>query len=190
MQTKKKRNVFRMTKWEPEDKQRAMQLFKSTGSISTTHHVTGIPMSTLEAWQRTTWWKERLLSLKAQDTAELEEASVAIAKQGMDIVKERLSNGDHILGKDGSIIRKPVSARDAAVITAIAIDKRKVLNEEPVRGEQLGTTERLLKLVEQFTKFAKSKEISGIVIAKDIDPEETQEEIVIDAEQQELPAQL
>lgn len=152
-----------LTRWEDKDKRRALAVYKSLGNLAKTAEVTGIPDRTLEFWTTQDWWKEGLKAIKAEDTAELEEAATTIAKMGGDIVKERLRNGDFVLTKDGELIRKPVSARDASVITAIAIDKRRVLQEEPIREQQLDSSERLLKLVEQFARFASAKELKGVV---------------------------
>lgn len=132
-----------------------------------TIEVTGIPDQTIRFWMKQDWWKEGMLQLKAEDSAELEDAATTIAKMGGEIVKDRLQYGDHVLTRDGEVIRKPVSAKDAAVITAIAIDKRKILQEEPIREQQLDSAERLLKLVEQFARFASAKEIKGAI--KDIE---------------------
>jgi hypothetical protein len=126
------------------------------------------------------WWKEKMHQLRAEDTAELTEAATNIAKQSQEVVKERLTNGDFILNRDGELIRKPVSARDAAIIGAVAIDKRKILQEEPVREQELGTSERLLKLVEQFARFTSAKEIKGML--KTVDTAEKKEEEIPEEE--------
>lgn len=169
------------TAWTDSDKRRALAVYKSVGSMVKTTDITGIPDQTLRFWMKQEWWKEGMLQLKAEDSTQLEDAATTIAKMGGEIVKERLTNGDHVLTKGGEIIRKPVSARDAAVITAIAIDKRKVLQEEPVREQQLDSAERLLKLVEQFARFASAKEVKGVVKEVEI-IENTKEEDAVESQ--------
>lgn len=149
--------------WKDTDKLRAVRVFKSLANLTKTGEITGIPHRTLSFWQTQEWWKEQLNALRAEDSAELEEAATSIAKQASDIVKERLTNGDFVFNRDGEMVRKPVSARDANLINAINIDKRKILQEEPQRASQLGSDERLLKLFEQFARFTNSKEIKGVV---------------------------
>lgn len=149
--------------WEEKDKARAVVVFKSLGSIAETADITGIPLKTLQAWRNEEWWNEKLLAYKAADTAKLEEAALEIARLSGDIVVDRLRHGDYVLNKDGDLVRKPVAARDAVISMAVAIDKRKVLQQEPERDTQLGSAERLLKLVEQFAKFASAKEIKGVL---------------------------
>lgn len=149
--------------WQDSDKRRAVAVYKSVGSMVKTTEITGIPDQTLRFWMKQEWWNEWMRALKAEDTAILEDAATGIAKLGGDIVRERLQNGDYVLNKDGELMRKPVSARDAAIITAVAIDKRKLLQEEPIREQQLGVTERLLKMAEQFARLASAKETRKII---------------------------
>jgi hypothetical protein len=166
--------------WKDADKTRAVAVYKSLGVISKTVEVTGIPYDTLYLWMRSEWWKEKMQQLKAEDTAELGEAATDIAKQAARAVQDRLSNGDHVLLRDGQLVRKPVSAKDAAIVMGISLSKRKELAEEPLREQQLGTAERLLKLVEQFTKFASNKETKRIIDKQeqilDVDYEEVLKE--------------
>lgn len=147
------------TGWSDKDKDRVARVYKSLGNQAKTVEVTGVPARTLAFWLTQDWWKERMNQLRAEDSTELEEAATSIAKKSQEVVQERLANGDFVLDKEGNLRRKPVSAKDAAVISAISIDKRKILQEEPLREQQLGSTERLLKLFEQFTRFANAKEI-------------------------------
>jgi transposase-like protein len=151
------------TAWQDSDKNRAVATFKATGNLAKTSRITGIPERTLFLWIKETWWGEKMQQLKAEDTAELEDSFTSIAKLSTDVVKERLTNGDFILNRDGQLVRKPVSARDAAIVGGISVQKRKELSEQPQRSDELGTAERLLKLVEQFARFANATEIKGVL---------------------------
>ncbi len=147
------------SKWTDKDKQRAVEVYKSTRNRRSTADITGIPYDTLCYWAEQEWWDEAIRAAKQLDADMLEEAATSIAQKGFEAVSDRLEHGDVVLTKDGQLVRKPVSARDAALVTGIALSKRKELQEEPVRVQQLGTTERLLKLVEQFAKLANVKEL-------------------------------
>lgn len=164
------------TSWEQTDKTRAVAVYKATGNLAKTARITGIPERTLHTWVKQDWWSEKVKQLRAEDTAELEQAYTDIAKESQSVVKDRLANGDFVLDKDGKIIRKPVSLRDAALVGAISVDKRKILGEEPQREQELGTAERLIKLVEQFARFANARQINNIV-----EKEQLSEERIIDA---------
>jgi hypothetical protein len=65
--------------------------------------------------------------------------------------------------KTGQMIRKPISARDASVVTRDMIDRRELLQGKKVveKNNERKMDEKLLKLAEEFSKFAKSKTIEG-----------------------------
>jgi hypothetical protein len=171
------------THWQVKDHKRAVAVYKGTGSIQKTSDITGIPYGTLEKWMRTDWWKENLLALKAEDSTVLEDAATNLAKQSADVVKERLANGDFVLNRDGGVVRKPVNARDAAIILGISLSKRKELMDGPEQEFKLGTSERLLKLVEQFTRFANAKEIKG-VLAEQREDQQARELTILETNEQ------
>lgn len=166
-------------RWKDSDKKRAVAVYKALGSLNRTAEITGIPGSTVEMWARTDWWKEALMALKAEDSSVLEDATTNLAKQASQVVSERLTNGDFVLNRDGELVRKPVSGRDAAIIMGISMQKRKELMESPEQELRLGTAERLLKLVEQFTRFASAKEIKG-VLSEERDDQRSHEVAVIE----------
>lgn len=161
--TKRKIKPRNLGAWTTQDHKRAVTLYKTTGSIQKTSDISGIPYGTLERWMRADWWKEMLLVAKSEDSTVLEDAATSIAKEASVVVRERIANGDYVFNKDGVLVRRPVGARDASIVMGIALSKRKELQESPVRENQLGTSERLLKLVEQFARFANAQEIKGIL---------------------------
>lgn len=157
------------TGWTEKDKDRAVAVYKATGGPYKTAEITGIPYRTIYEWMKQEWWREKCISLKAEDSAVLEDASTNLAKKALTIVEERLENGDFVVTKDGTLIRKPVGARDAQVIAAINIDKRRQFQEEPQREQQLGTNERLLKLVEQFVRLTSEKKVGALIEARRVE---------------------
>lgn len=157
------------TYWNDSDRNRAVAVYKATGAPLKTAEITGIPYRTLWEWMKQEWWAEKMLSLKAEDTAVLEDAATTIAKQALGIVEERLTNGDFVLDREGNLVRKPVGARDAQIIAAINIDKRRQFQEAPVVQEQTNTTERLLKLVEQFALLTNNKKVGNLIEARKVD---------------------
>lgn len=162
--------------WDEDDRNRAVAVYKSIGNLAKTARITGIPERTLHTWVKADWWSEKVKQLRAEDTAELEQAYTDIAKSAAEVSKERLTNGDFVLTRDGQLVRKPVSLRDASIAGGIALSKRKELSDEPQREQELGTAERLIKLVEQFARFANAKQIDGV-----LERERLAEERIIDA---------
>lgn len=149
--------------WKDEDKDRAVAVYKSTGNLTKTATLTGISLSTLKHWQKQNWWGEKVRQVRAEDTAELEQAFTEVAKKSQEVALERLKNGDFVLDKEGKMVRKPVSLRDATIAGGIAVQKRRELSEEPQREQELGTTERLIRLVEQFARITNAKQVERIL---------------------------
>jgi hypothetical protein len=148
------------------DKERAASFYKNCGSLYKTAELSGIPYSTILMWSKKPFWDEILKRIKKEDSVVLENTYTDIARKGQSVILDRLENGDHVLTKEGEIIRKPVSLRDATLAAAVATDKRKILSEQPMFEQTLSTNERLLKLVEQFTKFTNKgkKEIIDVEV--------------------------
>lgn len=97
------------------------------GSVRRVSEATGIPVRTLQEWQHTEWWAPLIAQVRAERGAELDASLSRIIDLAMAAVADRLQHGDAVVTKDGSIIRKPISGRDAAVILGIAADKRQLL---------------------------------------------------------------
>jgi hypothetical protein len=162
-----------------EDKSRGVSAYVSTGSFTKAAAITGLPETTLRFWSKQDWWDEECRRANQADADEIKSTATRIAKKAFGEVEERLQFGDTVLDKEGNLVRKPVSARDAAIIAAVAVDKRKVLLDQPNNVSVQNSTEKLAQLMEQFMKFASAKEIkvdrsSEIVVDQsDSDPTES-----------------
>ena len=92
------------------------------------------------------------------------------------VVEDRLDKGNFQYDqRKGELVRIPVNVKDAIKATADLMDKREMLREQP-QQQQIEKTvdDRLAKLAEEFTRFAK---------AKDITPKPEQITIDIDAKE-------
>lgn len=160
-QTKKLTRVH----WSEDDKHRAVVVFKTTGSSMKTEKLTGIPAPTIRQWKQEDWFKEKMNAIRIDDSINLESTYTELAKKSIEEAMERLTNGDHVVLKDGSIIRKPVGARDAAIIAGISSQQRKSLAEQQ-ESTPGGTTtvDRLATLMEKMIRFAEAKNITPIEI--------------------------
>lgn len=124
---------------------------------------TGIPLGTLNYWKTLPWWFEQMERIRQEQDIEVDNQFSRIVKKTQEVIMDRLENGDIVLDKYGSPVRKPIGARDAAIINAIAIDKRKVLRDTPNANlGKVGMQERLKNLEAQFTKLVKTKQVSVI----------------------------
>lgn len=151
-------------RWDDKAKRKAVRLYKKLGNLREVGRQLEIPYDTLGFWVNQEWWQQEILAAKREDTVALEEAATEIARKSTDVLRDRLDNGDFVLTKDGEVTRKPVGAKDAAVILGISLQHRKNLQEEPVRIAQLGVAERLLNLQQQFARMVGAKQIDGELI--------------------------
>jgi transposase-like protein len=160
-----------------EDKSRGVSAYVSTGSFTKASSITGIPETTLRFWAKQDWWSEESHRANQADADELKSTATRIAKRAFVELEDRLENGEVVFDKEGNANVKKVSARDAAIIAAVAIDKRKVLLDQPNQVSIQNSTEKLASLMEQFMKFATAKEIpvdrSSEIVVNESDSDST-----------------
>lgn len=99
-----------------------------TGSMIRAATQTGIPQSTLYTWRKQPWFADMVENVRREKEQELDGAFTRIISKALDAVENRLDHGDAVL-IDGAPVRLPVKARDAALIAAIAYDKRALLRD-------------------------------------------------------------
>jgi hypothetical protein len=93
-----------------------------------------------------------------------------VVEKATDQLLDRVENGDFQYDqKTGKLVRKPISARDAAKVTTDMIDRRELLQGK--KQEQVDSTrkmeDKLLKLADELSRFAKAtlvKEIPAEII--------------------------
>lgn len=143
------------------DKDRGVAAYVSTGSFSKASNITGIPETTLRYWSKQDWWGEAVLRVDKADSDELKSTFTRIAKKATAELEDRLEHGDEIVTKDGEIVNKKISGKELAIIAAVSADKRRqeILTPNTVAIESY--TEKLAKMMEDFVRFARAKEIKG-----------------------------
>lgn len=137
--------------------------YLTLGNAPLTEAVTGVSRHTIRHWKLTDWWKDIERELRDGENLELSTKLKRIVDKSIEVVADRLDNGDHIFNpKTGEILRIPVKARDALRAAETMIDKRQILLDKPTRiVEQRTVEDRLNKLAEEFKRFSQSKTISG-----------------------------
>jgi hypothetical protein len=145
------------------------------GNMSETALVTGIPLPTLKLWKQSDWFKDYALQLQTEDVQQMSSSLKKVIDKALKAVEDRLDLGDAQFDqKTGDIIRIPVKAHVALKITTDLMTKQQKLYENPVK-EQVEKTidDRLLKLSEEFARFATAKkntiDIEAIEIKQDVE---------------------
>lgn len=156
------------TWYNDRQKIEAVQTYLLLGNFAETARVLGINEHTLRSWKSSDWWHELLQEMKKQDTILLNKRLKSIAAKSLELMEERLEQGDWIYDqKTGELRRKPVSLRDAtqATVSVLTI-KDKIDDKENFTVAQEHIEQKLSKLAEAFTKLSKGEKLED---AEDIE---------------------
>ena len=151
------------SKYNDEDRRRAVVEYAVHGVMSKVSKATGIPETTLSSWKRSDWWESQLVEVRTQIEEAILSNNLKIATRSGEEILDRIDNGDHHIDKEGNTIRIPVKARDLSAIGGISQDKARVQLGQPTSTSS-NTTEKLAALAEQFKKLASAKTVDGEVV--------------------------
>lgn len=159
-----------VSKYSVDQKVHAVLVYFLNQSMSKTAKICNIPFGTIQGWTETVWWKDAYQRIKKEKNEELDGKISAILDKAINLIAKRLKTGDATVTKDGSLIYKPIAARDIAMISAILFDKRALMRGDPTsRTEKVSTDEVLADLMDSFKKLATTNKPEKIVNSKTID---------------------
>jgi hypothetical protein len=126
----------------------AMWLLK--GTILRACQAIGVPFDTFRVWTKQDWWPIAIAAARLQYQHEIVAGFSEIQNLATQEVIDRLTNGNQVLvgkNEDGEKIyeRQKMSGKDAAIILAIATDKRQIMTGNPtsIRESRQKTREQL-----------------------------------------------
>lgn len=156
---KSKDRRYKTQHWTQNQKLQAVSTWLMLGNMAETAIVTSIPIQTLKVWKTTDWWKEACLQLQQEDLQQTSAKMKKIVEKALRAVEDRLDLGDAMYDqKTGAIVRIPVKAQVALKISTELLTKQQHLMDNPMKEEVEKTIDdRLLKLSEEFSKFAALK---------------------------------
>jgi transposase-like protein len=140
-------------RWSESDKARAVAAYCTVGSYSKAADLTGIPEMTLRYWGRQPWFLEEMHRADQAETLELKSIYTKIAKKATELLEKRIEDGDEVVTRDGDIVHRAVAAKDLAVISGIAMEKRKQAMDTPNIVATQNSVEKLNLLMAEFLKF-------------------------------------
>ena len=157
---------YKKSVWSQNQRLQAVSTYLMLGNMSETAIVTGIPLPTLKLWKQTDWFKEYALQLQTEDVQQMDSNLKRVINKALKATEDRLDLGDAQFDqKTGEIVRVPVKAHVALKITTELLTKQQKLNENPIKEELEKTIDdRLLKLSEEFAKFASNKMSNAVPI--------------------------
>lgn len=146
----------------PEEKRyEVARLILSTGNKRLASEMSNIPLNTIRAWEKTPWWPNVVEEIKREQRSELTSRLGKITQVALEIMEDRLENGEFILNnKTGELIRKPVGLRDANQTAQNLLTQRIKLEElnEKVSSKEETVNEVLKQLATEFSKFTRKKD--------------------------------
>jgi len=109
--------------WPEETRAAAIRGVADLGSIREVSRIYGIPESTISRWMAAPEAQGMVDQIRRTHARARSIEAGSLWDRAVTEIRDRLDNGDHIALKHGEIIRKPVAARDLAVIAGIMADK-------------------------------------------------------------------
>lgn len=159
-----------------EDRMRAVTAYLATGDSGKASKICGIPSSTIRDWKnKSHWWPDVYAKACAYYDQELDAKMTALIHDAHNAIEDRLQDGDYQVLRDGTLVRKPISGKDALMIAAVLIDKRAIRRGEPTsRSERVSKGEMVDELMNRFKQAAKevkdASQVGGTIeIIKDDD---------------------
>ncbi|HNU62663.1 MAG TPA: hypothetical protein PKL04_10740 [Methanofastidiosum sp.] len=154
----KKKGAGSPGQWPESKKIELVTTFLATGSFRLACSICKVPLATANQWKRTEWFKEMVASIQAEENTQLDAKLSKIVDKSLDVVMNRLEEGDFILdSKTGTIKRVPVKMRDAKSVMTDLFDKRQLIRKQPTKITEAQTVDKRLEMLAQrFEKFAGS----------------------------------
>ena len=145
--------------WEMEVRLEAAIAYLITGNTEEAGRLCNVPGRTIRDWMKTSWWEDVLIEARTIKQKELDALWTGLIHKSTSKLRERLDDGDPVMTKTGEIKYLPVKAKDLAIITSIAVDKRALLRGQPTsRTEKVTIEERLDRIGSKLVELDKASE--------------------------------
>jgi hypothetical protein len=114
--------------YDDDERENAVRCYVAGGSYSKAEAMCGVPKTAMAVWKHRDpqWWEDTITKIHMEMEEQYRAGWREVLGLGLDAMQDRLRNGNHKLLKDGTIVRVPVEAKDAVVISGIAADKLRV----------------------------------------------------------------
>lgn len=109
--------------WSPGDRETAIAAYADLGSVKEAAEATGVPLGTLERWLAAPEAAQAVEAIRKQHARKRSLEAGSLWDRAVSELRDRLDHGDHVLTKQGEVVRKPIGGRDLAVIAGIMADK-------------------------------------------------------------------
>ena len=141
--------------WKESKRIEAITTYLSTGNLTETGRMTGVPLKTLEQWKKSDWWKEMEKRIRSDEDQQMDAKLTKIIDRTLEKLVDSIENGEHIYDqRTGQVKRMPAKMRDLNNAFNTILDKRQLIRRQPTKiVEQTTTAVQLQNLAESFAKF-------------------------------------
>ena len=143
-----------------EKRMDAVARYMLLGNMRVVSEQVGVTYNQLVEWKRSPWWPEMVETIRRQKKGKTNQSITKIIEQSLDVIEDRLENGDFIMNnKTGEIVRKPVGVREATTIAHQLLQRQQAIEELEAKLSSSEDTvqETLSLLAKEFQKWNKTK---------------------------------
>ena len=141
------------SQYTDEQRREAAAHYVLLGNAKKVSELTNIPRTTLSDWTRCEWWQELTVSIRQEKSDEIDASITNILDAASESLLDRIKDGDHVLNKDGEVIRLGMKGRDLATVFGITFDKRQIMRNLPTSIKAESTDTRLNQLAEKVREL-------------------------------------
>lgn len=148
-----------------EDKFKAATAYMLEGTLRGASRVVGIPYETIRDWKKESYWQDLVTQVIEEHADEYKAANHKIIQLAQEVALTRLREGDPFVDKGGNVRFKPVALREAVLSFAVAVDKQRLLLNQPssISGKVVVDPKELAK------SFQSSTQVDKETVAKELD---------------------
>lgn len=145
--------------WSETKRIQTVTTYLSTGNLTETSAIMGIPYKTLQQWKASDWWKDMEKTIRSEEELQLDAKLSKIIDKTLEKLVDSIENGEHIYDqRTGKIKRMPAKMRDLNNAFNTILDKRQLIRKQPTKiVEQTSTATQLQQLADSFAKFVQKK---------------------------------
>lgn len=153
----KKHGHDKHTWYSEEDRIKAATTYAMVGNAAEVSRITGLPHDRIRRWKTEPWFHQVIDRIRSEHDDELDIKFTKIIDKTVGEMQDRIEKGDYIYdARQGELVRKPITAKDAVVITSLMVDKRTLLREKKSRHQESSAVlDQLKKLADTFESFVK-----------------------------------
>lgn len=144
--------------WDMDKRLEACIAWLITGSSEEAGALCNIPGRTIRDWMKKPWWTDILIEAQTVKQKELDCLWTGLIHKSTTELRKRLDAGDPVMTKTGEVKFMPIKAKDLAIITSIAVDKRALLRNQPTsRVERITIEEKLTRIGDRLEALDKDE---------------------------------